>query len=46
MHVITATEALMIRDAKGAQKAIAEQFGIGQSAVSDIKLRKTWSHLP
>lgn len=34
-----------VRSAAGTQTAIAERFGIHQTTVSQIKLRKTWAHL-
>jgi hypothetical protein len=35
----------LIREATGPQRATAERFGISQSLVSLIKLRKSWGHV-
>lgn len=34
-----------IRRSKKQQKALAKMFGVGQSAISDIQLHKTWKHV-
>ncbi len=42
---LSAEQVLEIRTAVGRQKDIAERFGITQTTVSDIKRRKSWSHI-
>ncbi len=42
---VTPTQVRRIRKAKGTQMEIADRFGIGQTTVSDILNRKTWSHI-
>lgn len=48
--VLSAPEVLEIRELYAAggvtQRALAKQFGIGFSQVSDIVRRESWSHLP
>jgi len=38
-------EAIAIRNASGKQRDIANQFGVSQATVSDIKLGKLWRHI-
>lgn len=42
---LTADQVVAIREDPRAQKVIANDYGISQPAVSDIKTRRTWVHL-
>lgn len=42
---LTAADVRAIRAATNSQEVIAAAFGIGQSTVSRIKLRKVWRHI-
>lgn len=42
---LTNKDIIKIRNMKKPQSVIAEKFGIGQSNVSYIKSRKTWTHI-
>jgi predicted XRE-type DNA-binding protein len=44
-HKLTEEEVLLIRQATGTQKEIAQRFGISQSAVSLITNLRRWRHL-
>jgi Autographiviridae endonuclease len=43
---LTPEEVRAIRKATGDQWVIGAKFGVEQSTVSSIKLRKTWKHIP
>lgn len=43
---LTAAQVIAIRADRRTQDAIAAHYGISQSIVSDIKIRKCWGHLP
>ena len=43
---LTASVIAAIRAATGYQREIAQRFGVSQSAVSYIKNRKRWAHVP
>lgn len=42
---LTETDVLAIRSDPRSQDAIASEYGVGQSAISRILLRKTWTHI-
>jgi len=42
---LTKEQVLAIRTASGLQRIIAKQFGVTQTVISRIKLRRAWSHL-
>lgn len=42
---LSETEVRAIREARGSQTLIAARFGITQSTVSHIRLRKSWKHI-
>lgn len=45
MAKLTDVRVLEIRAASGKQREIAAEFGIHQTLVSMIKLRKIWKHI-
>lgn len=42
---LTESDVLAIRSAVGTQEDIGQRFGVHQTNVSDIKLRKIWTHI-
>ncbi len=44
-HKLTEDDIRAIRAAVGTQEEIAARFGVSQSAVSSVKLRKRWKHV-
>lgn len=42
---LTVAEVIAIRSDSRSQKAIAQHYGIGQSAISYVKSRKAWRHV-
>lgn len=43
---LTDAQVLAIRSAPGKQRDIAKEYGVSQTTVNYIKLRKLWTHLP
>jgi hypothetical protein len=43
---LTEAQVIQIREDARSQRTIAADYGISQTNVSDIKLRKIWKHLP
>ena len=42
---LTPEDVVAIRAARGSQQSIGDRYGVSQTAVSCIKLRKTWKHI-
>ena len=45
MSKLTETQVLAIRESVGSVREVGRQYGVSPSAVSSIRLRKTWAHL-
>lgn len=43
---LTAADIPIIRQSKQTQRSLAEQFGVNQSVISEIKTHKAWKHVP